>query len=150
MRVSGKEPKKRKRFFENDEINKMKINHVYEVDLRLLSKLDSGTHILFLKKKDIQEFKNGKKEFFVYYEKMHENYSKTYSLAHMISSHVNGLLIDEIKNILLHYHSEEYVIMPVVNYGQHFEYTSFMEEKILHEYKGKKTVWVMQPVTWNY
>jgi len=111
------------------DMSKTKTNHAYEGNLRLLRKLDSGTHILFLKKKDIEDFKHGKSELFVFYEKMHENYSKTYSLAHMISSHANGLLIDEIKNILLHYHPEKYVIMPVVNYGQHFEYTSFVEGK---------------------
>jgi hypothetical protein len=105
----------------------MRTNHAYEGRMNLIDEIESGTHIKFVKKKDIQMFIEGKNEITTYSVKMQENYSRGHCLAHCIGSYANGLLIDEIKSILNDYHNEEYVILSLVKFGQFFEYTCFRE-----------------------
>lgn len=111
------------------DMSNIRTNHAYEGKLEHIRDIRSGVAIHLIKKEDIELFKNGENEITIYSVVMHENYvgKGSVALSHSISSHANGLFVDEVKSILEKYPDNEYSIITATNYGQFFAYTEFTE-----------------------
>ena len=108
----------------------VRLNHTYHGKMVNIHQINGGVAIPLIKKSDIHDFLNGKNEISVSFVLIKSLYPKnSYSSSHVIIEYADGLVIDEIKDILTSYPNDEYVIMTPSNYGQFLTYTDFTEGK---------------------